>query len=324
MRIVSLLPAATEIVAALGKIDDLVGVSHECNFPDAVNRKPRVTGCEIHGTDIASCQIDGWVSERLANGQAIFTLDEPLLRDLRPDLILTQRLCDVCAPAYGSVAALAESLPGPPKVLNLEPSRLDDVFQNIGDVAAALGIHDVGVQVVEHLRSRVARVERQAESMNHRPRVAVIEWLDPVFCSGHWTPELVEIAGGVEVLGQKGKDSVRKTWEDVARSEPEILMVACCGQSAERALHDWGLVSGLSAVRNLPAVRNGRVYFADGNAYFSRPGPRLVDSLEILAQTIEPEIHPLPDGLSAALRLPETGPSALATIDDSFSSRGQI
>ena len=302
MRIVSLLPAATEIVAALGKVDDLVGVSHECNFPDAVNSKPRVTGCEIFGTDVASREIDQWVSERLATGQELFTLDEPLLRKLRPEVILTQRLCDVCAPAYGSVLALAESLPGPPRVVNLEPSRLGDVYQNIRDVAAILEIPGAGAEVVEHLQGRVVRIERQVRLADHRPRVAVVEWLDPVFCSGHWTPELVEIAGGIEVLGRKGNDSVRMTWDDVARSEPEILFIACCGQSTERALRDWAVVSLQPQVRSLSAVRNGRVYFADGNAYFSRPGPRLIDSLEILAHALDPGLHPLREGLPAAVR----------------------
>lgn len=293
MRIVSLLPAATEIVAALGRTDDLVGVSHECNFPEAVNRKARVTACEIYGTGIGSHEIDQWVSERLATGQDLFTLDEVLLRQLKPELILTQRLCDVCAPAYGSVVALAETLPGPPKVLNLEPALLEDVFGNIREVAEALGIPDVGVRVIDGLRARVARVRERARAIERRPRVAVIEWLDPVFCSGHWTPELVEIAGGIEVLGQKGVDSVRKTWDEVARSEPEILFIACCGQTAERARRDWDQVNKRPEVQGLPAVRSGRVYFADGNAYFSRPGPRLVDSLEILAHALHPDLHPV-------------------------------
>ncbi len=306
MRIVSLLPAATEIVAALGKIDDLVGVSHECNFPEAANRKPRVTACEIYGTEIGNREIDRWVSERLGTGQELFTLDEPLLRALRPELILTQRLCDVCAPAYGSVVALAATLPGPPRVLNLEPSRLEDVFGNIRDVASVLGIPDAGMRVVEGLRRRVERVAERARSLKHRPRVAVIEWLEPVFCSGHWTPELVEIAGGVEVLGRKWEDSVRMTWDDVARSEPEILVIACCGQSTERAVRDWASVSAQPEVQSLPAVRSGCVYFTDGNAYFSRPGPRLVDSLEILAHAVDPEIQPLPEGLRPAVRLSET------------------
>ena len=290
MRIVSLLPAATEIVAALGRLDDLVGVSHECNFPDAVNQKPRVTGCEIHGNLLPSREIDRWVSERLSQGADLFTLDEQTLRELRPELILTQRLCDVCAPAYGSVAALAQTLPGPPLVLNLEPSSLEDILQNIRLVADTLGASRVGDRVLQGLRDRVAAVQQTAATARHRPRVAVIEWLDPVFCSGHWTPELVEIAGGAEVLGRKWEDSVRKTWEDVLHSQPEILVIACCGQDVARALADWMPLRDRPEIQAIPAVRDGRVYVVEGNAYFSRPGPRVIDTLEILAEIIHPEL----------------------------------
>jgi iron complex transport system substrate-binding protein len=290
IRIVSLLPAATEIVGALGMMDHLVGVSHECDYPESARTKPHVTGCEIHGDQVPSREIDEWVSRKLSNGEDLFTLDEAKLRELRPHLILTQRLCDVCAPAYGSVTALAQRLPGPPRVLNLEPSTLDDIFQNIRLVADALGAAETGERVIQSLRARVADVRRRVEKTVRRPRVAVIEWLDPVFCSGHWTPELVEIAGGEEVLGLKGKDSVRKTWADVQAARPEILVVACCGQSAARALQDWQRLKVQPEVQAVAAIQNAEVYAADGNAYFSRPGPRVVDSLEILAEVIHPEL----------------------------------
>src|SRR5262249_41119850 len=156
----------------------------------------------------------------------IYSLDEAKLRELRPDVILTQRLCDVCAPAYGSVAAFAQTLPGPPKVVNLEPSSLEDIFQNIEMVADAIGRSARGREVVASLRQRVETVRQRAEQAERKPRVAVIEWLDPVFCSGHWTPELVEIAGGQEVLGRKWQDSVRKTWADVVSASPEMLLIA--------------------------------------------------------------------------------------------------
>ena len=290
MRTVSLLPAATEIVGALGMMDCLVGVSHECNYPDSARAKPRVTGCEIHDRDLPSKEIDRWVSEKLARGEDLFTLDERKLRELRPELILTQRLCDVCAPAYGSVIALAQTFPGPPRVLNLEPSTLDDILQNVQAVADALGASAAGVRLNHSLRERIEAVRCRAAQASQRPRVAVLEWLDPVFCSGHWTPELVEIAGGQEVLGPKGKDSVRKTWEDVTAAEPDILVIACCGQSAARALRDWEQAVDQRALQHLAPVREGRVYAADGNAYFSRPGPRVVDSLEILAEIIHPDL----------------------------------
>ena len=290
MRIVSLLPAATEIVDALGMMEHLVGVSHECNYPESANAKPHVTGCEIYGDHVSSRDIDQWVSQKLSKGEDLFTINEAKLRELRPDLILTQRLCDVCAPAYGSVMALAQTLPGPPDVVNLEPNTLDDIFQNIQTVADHLGVSESGTRVIQSLRERVRYVEQRVANVRRVPRVAVIEWLDPVFCSGHWTPELVGIAGGQEVLGSAGRDSVRKTWAEVHAADPEILMIACCGQTAARAVKDWDRLKTLPDVQALSAVQTGNVFVADGNAYFSRPGPRVVDTLEILAEVIHPEL----------------------------------
>jgi len=289
VRIVSLLPAATEIVAALGRLDDLVGVSHECNYPEAVSEKPRVTVCQIQPGD-ASGEIDRWVAERLARGENLFTLSEPLLRELRPGLILTQRLCDVCAPAYGSVSALAQALPGPPRVVNLEPSSLEDIFANIATVADLIGAADAGQALLQSLRNRVAFVRQAASAPAHIPRVAVLEWLDPPFSSGHWTPELVSLAGGTEVLGKAGEDSARKSWDEVALCQPELLIIACCGQAAARAARDWEAVRGRPQIQAMPAVRAANVSIADGNAYFSRPGPRVVDALEIVAEILHPEI----------------------------------
>src|SRR6516164_3565073 len=188
MRTVSLLPAATEIVGALGMMDHLLGVSHECNYPESAWDKPRVTACDIAGNRLPSREIDEWVRQRLARGEPLFTLDEPALRALRPELILTQRLCDVCAPAYGSVVALAQTLPGPPRVLNLEPSTLGDILENIQMIADAMGVSAAGIQLNQRLRERIAHVQSKAATATSRPRLAVLEWLDPVFCNGHWTP----------------------------------------------------------------------------------------------------------------------------------------
>jgi len=290
MRVVSLLPAATEIVAALGLTDQLVGVSHDCDFPPAIGQKPRVTACEIAGDDIPSDRVHDWVNNRLARKDPLFTLEEKELEVLQPDLILTQSLCAVCAPPYDRVAALVAKLPGRPKVLNLEATTLEQILETIRQVADVVGVPERGVQVVETLRERIAQVRRTAEQSARRPRVAVLEWLDPVFCSGHWTPELVEIAGGMEVLGQKGKPSVQKTWKDVKAAAPELLIIACCGQSAARAFRDWVRLRQQPEVEAIPAVQDGRVYLVDGRAYFNRPGPRIVDSLEILAEIVHPEL----------------------------------
>jgi iron complex transport system substrate-binding protein len=290
MRTVSLLPAATEIVGALGMMDELVGVSHECNYPPSARHKPRVTACAIAGNHLPSRDIDQWVRDRLSAGEPLFSLDEATMRALQPELILTQRLCDVCAPAFGSVVAMAQTLPGPPRVLNLEPTSLADILENVRMIAAAMGAPEAGKRLIQQLEARIAHVRHKAATVSRKPRVAVIEWIDPVFCSGHWTPELVEIAGGLEVLGTAGQDSVRKTWQDVAQADPEILVIACCGQPAARAIDDWAPLARRPDMQTLAPIRTRAVYVADGDAYFSRPGPRVVDTLEILAEIIHPEL----------------------------------
>lgn len=290
MRIVSLLPAATEIVGALGLMDWLVGVSHECDFPIEANKRPRVTRCEIHEAGLPSALVDRWVREALASAGTLYTLDEGLLRRLRPDAILTQRLCDVCAVGYDSVTALAATLPGHPQIVNLEPSCLPDVFQDIHRVARSLGVAERGERLVKSLVKRVEVVRSRAAQLRRRPRCFLMEWIDPPYCSGHWSPELVEIAGGVELIGRKGKDSRRIPWERVLAARPEVLVLACCGYSAERTLKDFPILEDCPSWESLPAVRDRRVYVVDGRAYFSRPGPRLVDSLEILAEILHPEL----------------------------------
>jgi len=284
-RTISLLPAATEIVAALGLMDDLLAVSHDCDFPAEIAGKPRVTRCEIHGMDLPSAAIDRWVSERLRAGESLYTLDERLLRDLAPDLILTQQLCDVCAPAYGSVAALAATLPSRPRVLNLEPRSLADVFGNVREVASAMGHPERGAEVCRRLESRVAEVVRRVSGLP-RPTVFVMEWVDPIFNAGHWTPELVRLAGGTSVLSAEGADSARVEWDDLRAADPEVLVIACCGHTAERTRRDLPLLEARPGWVELRAVRNGRVHIADGSAYFSRPGPRLADTLELLAALV--------------------------------------
>ncbi|MDQ2730256.1 MAG: cobalamin-binding protein [Armatimonadota bacterium] len=287
-RVVSLLPAATEIVAGLGLTEWLVGVSHECDYPPDVSSKPRVTHCEIHNCGLPSEAIDRWVRETLKSNGTLYTMDEPLLRDLAPDVIITQRLCDVCAVGYGSVTALAATLPGPPQVVNLEPSSLEDIYGDIRRVAAALDEPGRGDQLVSSLNERVEIIRKQTQRIEQRPRCFLMEWIDPPFCSGHWGPELVEIAGGYDPLGNRGSDSTRILWESVVEAQPQIIVLACCGYTVERTLQDVPILRGLPGWADLPAVRDSKVYAVDGSAYFSRPGPRVVDSLEILAEIIHP------------------------------------
>ena len=304
MRVVSLLPSATEIVYALGRQDDLVGVSHDCDYPAAVAAKPRVTSCELAQADIESAAIDRWVSERLARGEPLFQLDRRQLEALAPELILTQSLCRVCAPAAEDVAEIAATFPEPPRILNLEASTLAGVLDTIEQVAAALGATRQGGRLIGELQQRVAAVVRGVARAKRHQRVALLEWLDPVYCSGHWTPELIAIAGGFNLLGQVGEPSVRMDWRSVREAQPEVLVIACCGQSAQRAARDWVRMAARSEVQALDAVRSNQVYLVDGNAYFNRPGPRLIDSLEILAGILHPELFAL-NGAKSVLRASE-------------------
>lgn len=290
VRTVSMLPAATEIVGALGLMDDLVAVSHECDYPDEANHRPRITHCEIYGKGLPSAAIDRWVTERLRAGDSVYTLDEAKLCELSPELILTQRLCDVCAPAYGSVAALAAALPSQPRVLNLEPRSLHDILRCVADVARAMGHADCAAEVCRGLERRIAAVVRRVEGLP-RPTTFVMEWADPIFNAGHWTPELVRLAGGTPVLSPEGADSVRVPWPDLRTADPEVLVIACCGHSVERTKRDLPILEALSGWQQLRAVRDRRVYLADGSAYFSRPGPRIVDTLEMLAGMLHPEVR---------------------------------
>jgi iron complex transport system substrate-binding protein len=288
MRVVSLLPAATEIVAALGLVDQLVGVSHECDHPAEVTTRPRVTRCAIHGNALPSDAIDAWVTDTLARTGTLYEMDEPLLRALEPDVILTQRLCDVCAVGYGSVKAFAATLPHPPRVVNLEPSSVSDVLRDVRTVGAALDVPERAAALVATLEARIAEVKRRADDLPRR-RCVLLEWIAPPFRSGHWGPELVEIAGGVDPLGRRGEDAARVPWQAVVDAAPEVLVVACCGFDLARALADVPRLRTASGWATLPAVQAAEVYVVDGSAYFSRPGPRLVDSLEMLAEILHPE-----------------------------------
>ena len=291
-RIVSLLPAATEIVGALGLMEQLVGVSHECDFPSEANERPRVTHYPIHNAGLTSGEVDEWVRRALREMGTIYSIDEPLLRKLRPNLILTQKLCDVCAVGYGTVARLAAALPGPPKVVNLEPSSLSDIFENIREVAEACGMPDRAQKVVAKLSMRVEAVRARAAQTKTRPRCFLMEWVDPPFCSGHWGPELVEIAGGHDSLGRKHECSVQISWEQVLEARPEVLVLALCGYDVARAQRDLELLRTFPRFDSLPAVLDDRVYLVNARAFFARPGPRIVDSLELLAGILHPEEFP--------------------------------
>ncbi len=291
-RIVSLLPAATEIAAALGLTEHIVGVSHECDFPEEINERPRVTYCPLHNSDATSGEVDEWVRRALREDGTIYTIDEPLLRKLRPNVIITQKLCDVCAVGYGTVARLAETLPGPPRVINLEPSRLSDIFDDIRRVAEVCAVSEHAEELIGQLSRRIEAVRRRAYRIANRPRVLLMEWVDPPFCSGHWGPELVEIAGGCDPSGRKHQPSVQIRWQEVLDARPDIIVLALCGYDIDRARRDYEILRRFPGFDSLPAAQCGEIYVVNASAYFARPGPRIVDSLEILAGILHPTEFP--------------------------------
>jgi iron complex transport system substrate-binding protein len=302
MRIVSLLPSATEIVCELGLGDQLVGVTHECDYPPFVRSLPKVTRTLIPH-DASSREIDALVRERLKTQRALYSLDLATLERLRPDLIVTQALCDVCAVAEDEVNRAVGSLPDRPTVVNLEPMRLSEVFASLRLVGEAAGVSHQANDVVLRLQGRVEAIEQRTARIGHRPRVIMLEWIDPPFCAGHWSPELIRLAGGREMVGREAQPSRTIAWEEIERVDPEVLFIACCGFDVERTRQDLPILTARSRFDGLSCARSGRVYWVDGSAYFNRPGPRLVDSLEILAHTLHPDVHPLPQALPAARRV---------------------
>lgn len=291
MRIVSLLPSTTEIAFALGLGDQVVAVTHECDFPPEARARPVVTGSALDHSAASSAEIDAAVRSQLNDGLSIYRLDGALLDRLKPDLILTQALCDVCAVSFGTVERAVAELASAPHIMSLEPTSLDGIFGTILAVGSATGRREQALQLVAEGRARVERVRERAAQAHSRPRVACLEWFDPPFGPGHWLPELVTLAGGRAGLGQAGEPSRRIAWGDVITFAPEVIVLTPCGFDLERAAAEAEAIlphrPGWSA---LPAVRNGRVYAVDGNSYFSRPGPRIVESLELLASLVHPEL----------------------------------
>lgn len=293
MRIVSLLPSATEMVCALGLRRSLVGVTHECDFPADVRNLPHVTQ-SLLPADASSAEIDKLVREQVQSSNALYSLDIATIQDVQPDLIITQALCDVCAVAESEVNAAIEALPKTPRVLNLEPRNLADVLDCLRVIGNATGTEPQANRVLSQLENRIAAVVQRSQKRQHQPRTMVLEWIDPPFSAGHWNPELVELAGGVEVFGVAGQRSVTVEWEKVVEADPEVLVIACCGFDIERSMEDLPILQRSAGWQNLRCVKDQRVHIVDGSAYFNRPGPRLVDSLEILASLI----HPAPEGSS--------------------------
>ena len=283
MRIVSLVPSATEMLFALGLGSELVAVTHECDYPPGARELPRVTR-DVLPSGLSAAQIDAAVKERTLAGESIYELDAEALHELEPDLIVTQALCSVCAVSYDDVRAIAAELPSRPRVISLDPHTVGEVLGDARTLAQATDCGDAAVELVRDAAARIDRI-RVAVKDARRPRVVALEWLDPPFAAGHWTPQLIEFAGGEDVLGFPGENSEQRTWDEVAASQPDVVIVMPCGYDAEIAHREAEMHRD-----ELAALGAGEVVAVDASSYFSRPGPRIVDGLELLAHIFHPEL----------------------------------
>ena len=293
MRICSLLPSATEIVFALGMGDSLVAVSHECDYPERARHLPKVTRSRINPA-ASSRQIEETVAASLQAGTALYELELELLERIQPDLVITQGLCDVCAVSLNLLERAIPSLSSRPAVLNLEPHSLADILDDIRSVATAIGRENAAESLLEKLNARIEWVRKRAAIVASRPRVFCMEWIDPPYCGGHWMKELVELAGGRDDLANDASPSYRIEWKQVIQYAPEIIVLTCCGYDLERCKREAEILATFPGIFDLPAVKQNHVFATAGSGYFSRPGPRIVDSLEILAHLIHPEIFSPP------------------------------
>jgi iron complex transport system substrate-binding protein len=288
VRIASLVPSATELLCALGLRDSLVAVTHECDYPEGIELLPHLTRSVIPSY-LTPAEIDAAVRERTEKGEAIYELDAELLHELEPDLIVTQALCEVCAVSVDDVRAVAEEMSSQPDVVSLDPSTLGEVIGDVRTLAQATGAKDEGVDLVRELADRLDRVKLAVRESKRRPRVLALEWLDPPFIGGHWVPQMIELAGGDDALGLPGERSRDASWEELELARPELVVSMPCGYYAEHAAQE--VLEHRDRVARLGAER---VVAVDAAAYFSRPGPRLVDGVELLAHILHPELVKAP------------------------------
>jgi iron complex transport system substrate-binding protein len=302
-RIVSFLPSATEMAYALGLGDRLLAVSHECDYPAAAKSKPVVVRPLLPVERMTQGEIDRQVTQRLRDGKSLYELDEGAIRELAPDLILTQDLCQVCAASGNEATQLLASLPRKPQVLSMTPKSLEGIFATVLELGEATGTAERARELIAAARARLAQVEKKTRGAAQRVRVFCMEWLDPPYCCGHWVPEMIDFAGGQDDLARRGTDSVRIAWEQVQSYAPEVLVVMPCGYGLTKAA---SLAQGLRAYpgwNELPAVRSDQVYVVDANSYFARPGLRVVDGTELLAHLLHPQLIGWDGSADAFLRL---------------------
>jgi len=289
-KIVSLLPAATEIVCALGLEQNLVGRSHECDYPETIKHLPVCSEANFPD-NLSSAAIDVKVKEILADALSVYTVKREVIKQLAPDVVITQAQCEVCAVSLKEVEeALDNYLDKQTHIVSLQPNKLDDIFNDIKTVAVALNAEAAGDTLMEDLQERVDIIRHKLKYVESRPSVACIEWLEPLMVSGNWVPELVSIAGGSSILAEAGKHSPFVQWDDILDADPEIIVVMPCGFSIERIIREIDLLLNLPGFAAMRAVKANRLYIADGNQYFNRPGPRIVDTIEIMAEIIHPKL----------------------------------
>lgn len=301
MRICSLLPGATEVVFALGLGDQIVAVTHECDFPPEAQYKPVVVRSNIDAKRMTSREIDRQVSATLQGGQGLYSLDGDALMAAAPDLILTQGLCDVCALDYNTVVKAAEALPTRPQIVSLNPHSLEDIFSDIIRIGEVTDKKSTADAMVNELRQRIARVG--ALNNMQSPRVVCIEWFDPIYVAGHWVPEIITLAGGRDILGRTGGDSYAISWDAIVDADPDVILLMPCGFDVRRTVREADPLRNLPGWNSLRAVKTEQVYALNGNGYYSRPGPRLVKGLEILAHLLHPKDIGSPPSPSAAKRV---------------------
>ena len=297
MRICSFLPSGTEIVYALGMGDSLYAVSHECDYPKDALAKPKVVRSRFGADKLSSQEIDLIVTEMYQRGERIYEVDEGVLGEAAPDLVLTQELCDVCAVSYEDVRHAASRLAYPPNVVSLDPASIGNMLEDIEMVGDLCGVPDAASTFIAALNERIDAVRSRASAAVSAPRVACIEWLEPPIVAGHWIPQMVELAGGVDALAKPGEASRRITMEELAASEPDVLVLMPCGMTEVRAREEFEALDNMEEWLNLPAVSSGRAYFVDSGSYFSRSGPRLVDGLEQMAYMAHPDKFEKPESL---------------------------
>lgn len=303
MKIVSLLPSATEIVCALGLEENLFGITHECDFPASVGGKPHLTASRISQATMSSKEIDHAVRAQLDGHGSIYDLNSELLRELNPDLIVTQELCEVCAVSYKTVEKAARICAANAEVVSLEPNTIADIFDNVRLIGELTGRTAIAEQVVQNLQNRLDNIQKRIAKETKKPKTFMLEWLEPPFAPGHWVPEQVEIAGGICLLGEAGKKSVTTTYRAVYESKPEIIVLIPCGYYASDILRQMENTVFPAAWREMPAIRRGEVWAMDAASYFSRPAPRVVDGAEILAKIFHPQLFGAPTE-AEAVRVP--------------------